>query len=127
MGNADYLEFSRGISHRYHHHMLRNKLVCRFRADGTLTYANDLYCRYFGKHPGDIAGNNFLHIVAPEDKAKIHEHIAILSRTKTSLILDYHIITPDGGIRRQQWTFRTLLDSAGNISEFHATGRDLAH
>jgi PAS domain S-box-containing protein len=126
MGNASCLELHRETMYRYHT-MEHSKLVCRFRTDGTLTYANDLYCRYFGKQLRDVIGNSVMQFVAPEDTAKIHQHIEILSKTKTFLSLDYQIIAPDSTIRRHQWTFRTLLDSAGNISEFHATGRELAN
>lgn len=120
MENANCLELRQELP--FHSRInLQSKLVCRFQADGTLTYANDSYCRYFGKQQKEIVGHNFMQFVAPEDMVKIHQNIEILSQTKTYLTLEYRIVAPDNSIRRQQWTFRTLLDSAGNISEFHAT------
>lgn len=124
MGNISCLEHRREVSY-HERNMPQSTLVCRFQADGTLTYANDLYCCYFGKQRKEIVGNSFLQFVAPEDTLKIHQHLETLRETKTYLVFDYRVIMPDRSIHRQQWTFRTLLDSEGNISEFHATGKEL--
>jgi PAS domain-containing protein len=35
-------------------------LICRFVADGTITFVNDAYCRYFGKTREELLGSNLL-------------------------------------------------------------------
>ncbi len=38
----------------------QTELICRFLPDGTLTFANSAYCRYFSKNIEDLIGHKFL-------------------------------------------------------------------
>ena len=38
-------------------------LICRFLPDGTLTFVNDHYCRYFNAHHDDLIGQNFFQFI----------------------------------------------------------------
>lgn len=38
----------------------QREMICRFRADTTLTYVNEAYCRYFGRAAEELIGTKFL-------------------------------------------------------------------
>ena len=45
----------------------QTEVVCRFRADGTLTFVNDIYCRVFGLARGELLGRTWRPFVHPDD------------------------------------------------------------
>jgi len=45
----------------------QTELICRFLEDGTLTFVNDAYCRYFGKSRQELLGQSFLPLMPSAD------------------------------------------------------------
>src|SRR6185295_4451727 len=41
----------------------QTELVCRYRADTTLTFVNEAYCRFFGKRREELIGSKFLELI----------------------------------------------------------------
>src|SRR4030042_2563462 len=50
-------------------------LVCRFLPDGPLTFANEAYCRYFGKKSDELVGSSVMSLIPEDDRAKVKEQI----------------------------------------------------
>src|SRR5215471_16532406 len=50
------------------------RLVCRWRPDGTLTFVSDAYCRYFGLSVEQLIGRSLLTFVAEADRDRVREH-----------------------------------------------------
>lgn len=46
-------------------------LICRFLLNGTLSFVNSFYCRYFGKTYEELVGNNFFQFIPEEDREKV--------------------------------------------------------
>jgi len=38
----------------------QTELICRFLPDGTLTFVNGAYCRYFGRKREELVGSSFM-------------------------------------------------------------------
>ena len=115
---------------RYHAVIeLQTELISRWRPDGTLTFVNDAYCRYYGRPREELIGRKWMDVVAEEDRERVKEYTA---RLKTSLspanptVMEEHReIGVDGSIRWQMWTDRALFDEQGRIIEFQSVGRDI--
>lgn len=103
----------------------QTELICRYLPDFTITFANEAYCRYFGKTREELIGRKFMPLVPEEDRLKIKEHFASLGPDNLVATHEHRVIDRDGQIRWQQWTNRTILDDAGDIIEFQGTGRDI--
>lgn len=54
-------------------------LICRFRKDGTLTFVNKYYCRYFNKAAEELVGHNFFNFIPEEEREKIKNHYMSLN------------------------------------------------
>jgi PAS domain S-box-containing protein len=102
----------------------QTEFVSRFRPDGTHVFANDAYCRYFGKTRSEIIGKKFTPEIPGQDRDLIRNHFRSLSRDHPVDEIIHRIIMPDGQVRWQRWSDRAIFDSDGAIIEYQSVGRD---
>lgn len=99
-------------------------LICRFLPDGTITFVNQAYCRYFGRSFEDLLGRNFLEeLVADADREATRKHLAAI--TLQSPVRTFTRRMALTGDRWRQWVTRALFDERGQIVEFQSAGRDV--
>jgi len=103
----------------------QTELICRFLPDGTLTFVNEAYCRYFGREREDLVGRSFLPFIAEEDREVVQEAIASLSPESPVATIEERVLRPGGSVGWQQWTDRGVFDERGSATEFQAVGRDV--
>jgi PAS domain S-box-containing protein len=103
----------------------QTELVDRYLPDGTLTFVNDAYCRYFGRKREALIGQSFFHHIPPEELVKVQQQVASLTSEKPLARLEHKVILPGGEVRRLEWTDRAILDDQGRIVEYQAVGRDV--
>lgn len=104
----------------------QTELICRFRPDGTLTFVNPAYCRYFGQEAEALLNQSFIPLVPLEDQALLTQQLAQLSLSCPMVQMEYRVILPSGEIRWQQWTDRAIFNAAGRMIEIQAVGRDIS-
>ena len=102
----------------------QTELICRWLPDGTITFANEVYCRYFEKRCHEIVGRPLLHIDGQE-RGRLKDHIARLSGENPAGTMEHRVTMPTGEVRWQSWTNRAILDGRGNIVEIQSVGRDI--
>lgn len=103
----------------------QTELICRHRPDGTLTFVNEAYCRYFGKRREEWVGRSFLSSVVAEDRIRLNDEIRNLSRENPVATVEHRVEGPGGGIRWQLWTHRMIHDPQGRHIEFQSVGMDI--
>jgi PAS domain S-box-containing protein len=103
----------------------QSELICRFLADGTLTFVNEAYCRYFGRRSDELLGKQLYEMIPECDKNSVTKQLVELNARNRSSTLEHRAIGADGRHRWQQWTNRVILDEMGNPAEFQAVGRDI--
>ena len=99
--------------------------VCRFFPDLSLTFANEAYCRLFGRKREELLGTSFLALL-PESARDVTRHRIELAASKgepTSWESD--IARSDGSHAWQHWVCRGIVDAVGNLVEFQAIGHDV--
>jgi len=101
------------------------ELVSRFLPDGTVTFANRAYCRYFGENPSDLLGHTFWHHLPLEDQDKFKQYLSEFSVHQPISTIEHRVIDERGNVRWQQWTDRAIFDAEGDLVEFQAVGRDI--
>ena len=102
----------------------QTELICRWRPDGIITFANEVYCRYFGKKCQELIGQMLPH-VSEEERERLKEHVAGLNRENPVGQMEHRVVMPTGEIRWQHWTNRAILDGQENVVEFQSVGRDI--
>jgi PAS domain S-box-containing protein len=103
----------------------QTELICRFLPDGTLTFVNEAYCRYFDKRREELIGYSFMPFIPEEDRGFVWEGIASLSSENPVATHEHRVVRPDGEIGWQQWTNRAIFDKEDCVAEFQAVGRDI--
>lgn len=103
----------------------QTELICRFKPDGTVTFVNDAYCRYFNKQRSELIGQKFLPAMPSDDRELITQNFRSLSQGHPINTYEHRIILPTGEVRWQQWSDRALFDEEGNFIECQAVGRDI--
>lgn len=101
------------------------ELIRRFRPDGTLTFVNGAFCRYFDKTMEELLGKNFLMLIPPEDRDTVWQQMFSLSLDNSVAIAERRFVKPGGEVRWQQWVNRGIFDEYGKMIEIQSVGRDI--
>lgn len=107
----------------------QTELICRFLPDGTLTFVNDAYSRYFGSTTKTLIGQNFLQLIPEADHEVVRQQLESLNALTPDhpiLTQEHAVLKPNGEVGWQQWTNRAIFNAAGQIAEFQAVGRDIS-
>jgi PAS domain S-box-containing protein len=103
----------------------QTELILRYYPDGTISFANDVACRYFQKEKQDLAGSSFPALIPAQERAVFSDRIRSLDQKNPVVSLETPVYDPSGRVRWQQWTTRALFDERGNVEEYQAVGRDI--
>ncbi len=102
----------------------QTELITRFQADGTLTFVNDAYCRYFCLSKEQIIGHTYHPQIYPEDQAIIDDCLASLSPQQPVTTIEHRVMI-NHQVRWMQWTNQAIYDNQGNLVEFQSVGHDI--
>jgi len=103
----------------------QSEFITRFLPDGTVTFANEAYCRYFGLDCHEIIGKSFIPSIPEEEHDLVRAHFRNISPLQPERTIEHRIIMPDGDIRWQEWIDRGIFDQDGNLVEVQSVGRDI--
>lgn len=103
----------------------QTEVICRFRADGTIIYANDVYARLFGKRPEALIGKKWQALAFHEDVAHIEAQLAGLSPSNPVVVIENRVFSATGETRWMQFVNRAIYDEDSQLTELQAVGRDI--
>jgi PAS domain S-box-containing protein len=103
----------------------QTELICRFVGDGTLTFVNGAYARYFKRSPESLVGSSFWPLIPQEFHQASRDFLASITPTHPVVTIEHPVIAPDNEIRWQQWTNHGIFDGQGHVLEYQAVGRDI--
>jgi PAS domain S-box-containing protein len=107
----------------------QTELIDRWLPDGTVTFVNEAYCRYYGKSREELIGDKWMMLVAEQDQERVKayvEHLVTSLSPANPMMMDEHReVTADGRIRCQQWIDQAIFDEQGHLVEFQSVGRDI--
>ncbi|NER39093.1 MAG: response regulator [Oscillatoria sp. SIO1A7] len=94
----------------------QTELICRFAPDGTITFANNAYCRYFAKTQAQIVEGCL--VPGIPDLERDIDRYPVVTRERS-------IVLANGETRIHQWTDRAIFDPRGQLLGFQAVGQDI--
>jgi PAS domain S-box-containing protein len=104
----------------------QSEFIVRWKPDGTLTFVNEAYCRYFGVTPEQVVASNFMPIIVEEDREAVEAKLSRLISGAVPAETDIHrVLRADGSVGWQEWVDQAIYDEAGGIIEFQSVGRDI--
>ena len=103
----------------------QTEYVMRWLPDGTVLFANDSYCRYFGVTSGEIEGANVFDLIPEADHVRLRQKVAPLTPERPVVREEHPVTRPDGSRGWQDWNDRAIFDETGRIVEYQSVGRDI--
>lgn len=99
--------------------------ICRFLPDGTLTYVNEVYCRFFGKTREELVGLTWRPLVVEEDMPLIEARLRLLTPKNPVVLIENRVHDGRGQVRWMQFVNRGFFDDLGRLQEMQSVGRDV--
>ena len=103
----------------------QTELICRFKPNYHLTFVNQAYCRYFGKERSQLLAHSFLPLLLPEEQTKIIDCLRSLTHQEPTREVENLIVTPQGEVYWQHWTYRAIFNEQHQLIEFQGVGQDI--
>ncbi len=103
----------------------QTELICRFLPEGTLTFANNAYCRFFQLERETLTEHNFMEFIPPADCAVVEAKLSTLSAQHPVASVECRVYTPQKETRWMLWTLRKIYNESGTFVEFQAVGQDI--
>lgn len=104
----------------------QTEFIVHWKPDGSRTFVNDAYCRYFGMTHEQALDTSFLPLIVEEDRQLIQDKMTRLLSGISRVETDVHrVIKPDGSLHWNEWTDQAIYDKEGRLVEFQAVGRDV--
>ena len=101
------------------------EMICRMLPEGTYTFVNNAYARFYGKTPEELIGRNVQEIIPPEIAASSIENSRKLTPEEPLLQKISFETNAKGENRWFSWTDRGIFNGNGKLIEIQAIGRDI--
>ena len=103
----------------------QSEMVCRFRPDGSILFANGAYARSCGCTPEQMREQNFWNFIPVADRDQVRAMLEALSPESPVVRIENRFVTTEGE-RWTLWTNRALrFDAEGRLVEAQSTGIDI--
>ena len=103
----------------------QDSLISRFRPDGTFTFVNKAYARYFNSNKTALIGTSLFDLIPRDQHAALRKHLKDFSIERSTKVYCQSTRMPDGSIEYYEWSEQALFGGAGEIVEFQAVGRNI--
>jgi two-component system, cell cycle sensor histidine kinase and response regulator CckA len=103
----------------------QTEFLVRWLPDGTRTFVNDSYLRYFGVSRDQAIGTSFFPLITEDYREAVRKRIESATPEKPASTDEHKVIRSDGTIAWNQWTDRAIFNREGRLTEFQSVGRDV--
>jgi PAS domain S-box-containing protein len=100
-------------------------LICRFLADGTFTFVNAAYGRYFQRSAEDLIGQQLWQLVPAQQRPIAEAFLAAITPAHPVASVENQVTGPDGASRWIEWTERGFFDERSRLVEVQVVGHDV--
>lgn len=100
-------------------------LLCLFNIDGTISYTNASFCKYFNQNRYEPVGNSIYTYIPRKDRKRFARSIEMLTAHRPTRGFEYRLDGLAGDTHWHQWTLKALLNNANHPLEYLLAGRDI--
>jgi PAS domain S-box-containing protein len=105
----------------------QTEMICRFCPEnGTITFVNEVLCRFFGKTREELLGRGWQPEALPEDISMVERELHRLSPTNPVITVENRVYNASANVSWMQFVNRGLFDQQGRLVEIQAVGRDIS-
>lgn len=103
----------------------QTEVISRILPDGSFVFANDVFCRTFGKSVEELLGQRWHPVAHPDDLGLIEARLREMSPENPVVIIENRVFVADGELRWMQFVNRGFFDDQGALREIQSVGRDI--
>jgi len=103
----------------------QTELVWRFKPDGSLTFANDAYCRFHQRDLASLIGTNAMDTLSEEDREIPLSYFATLTPESPVISYDHRVMLPEERFVWHQCSVRAMFDEQRRIMEYQSVASDI--
>ncbi|MHB1037562.1 MAG: CHASE4 domain-containing protein [Pirellulales bacterium] len=101
-------------------------LIRRFLPDGTTTFVNRAYARFFGRaEEQSFLGQKEVGSVPDEDRPKIIAHLDALGPNCPVTEVEHRVVLANGETHWLHWTTHAIFDQEGKVAELQSVGHEV--
>jgi len=100
-------------------------MIIRYHPDGTITYANQNYNRFYIGEDQGFVGRNIYDKYSQKQSDAIRKELAALTPEKPIRVVETRCQRADGNERWIRWTDRALFDQEDQLTGIQAFGEDI--
>jgi diguanylate cyclase (GGDEF)-like protein/PAS domain S-box-containing protein len=102
----------------------QTELVCRYRPDATITFANRAFLEFFG-FEGEVGGATLVDLRPASERAQVLDRVTSFSAGRRVMTHIDREVALDGSERWYEWTDRAFVDVDGAVVEIQSVGHDV--
>ncbi|WP_308189087.1 PAS domain-containing protein [Nostoc mirabile] len=102
----------------------QTELIARGLPNGTVSFVNEAFCRFFGLKREEIIGHHYEPVVFDEDRERVVNLVNSISLENPVITIENRALAYQG-VRWTQWIIRGIFDDQGTIVELQSVGRDI--
>jgi PAS domain S-box-containing protein len=103
----------------------QTEIICRFSPEGTVLFANEPYCRLFGKTLEELTSGTWRPFPLSEDLPRIDRELGALAPEHPVVVVENRVVDGAGRVRFMQFINRGFFDAKERITEIQSVGRDI--
>ena len=103
----------------------QTELMCRFLADGTLSFVSEAFCRAFRRERDALMGTDFLALMSEQAREVAREQIAAAAARGGHGEWEFQALIPGEKPAWQHWICHSIYGADGRVVELQAIGRDV--
>lgn len=121
-----YLTYQQQIHAQRFHVLLEDQtdLISRFRANGTMLYANKAYLKFFGIKKENVAALQWQTLVFEEDLPAVNERIKQISIDNPVVVIENRVYDYIHNVRWFQFINHGIFNAEDKLIEIQSVGRD---
>ncbi len=102
-------------------------LLCLFRPDGRITYANAAFCRCFQKKKQETTGSMVYSYIPRKDRKRFAHQLETLAPAKPVRKFEYRLTPMKGRMQWHQWTLKAVFNESDTPVDYILAGRDITN
>jgi PAS domain S-box-containing protein len=103
----------------------QTEVIVRYQPDGTITFVNEVYCRFFGGSQAELIGRRWQPTVLPEDVSLVESELGRMSASSPVVVVENRVRSAQGDTRWMQFVNRGFYNDRGELVETQAVGREI--
>lgn len=101
----------------------QEEIVVRWVIDGTITFANEAFCRFAKQERSEIIGRSLYTLLPEEDRERFRDRAIELTSITPTRRFEQQFLDSDHNLHWFDWHHRAIADSKGRVTEYQGTGR----